>query len=299
MSAPEPSFLPVQVALVLLPWTLLFLFVSSLFVHAAWALKEPLRSGAANVAHWRERERHSLTNSGPAAFARTLRAYSWTSEAVTSGAVTIVVSVAAVFSTLVAANVVGLERPAFGERWLPWILGLALMAVIAECWPVRAEPRFALRLASVSCAFLAVIGIAVMKAEASIVSPAIYGEYHPYMDFLLGPFWIALEVSYFLAGGALGRAGLEHALRLIGWCAGVLIEAVVVLAVAAVNFGAWLLAFLLLVFGGAIAVLFLPAALLWAALRRAAGSDLDGNHRIGPLPGDEPHNRSTPRKERR
>jgi hypothetical protein len=277
--------LPVSVGLTVVPWLAVMLF-------PAWSLKHEFNTASAATRARTATARRSVDQANVHAYARRLRAHPWTTAELTAGIVVVTVTIAALLALLAASNVVGLERTTFGERWLPWILGIALMAVIAECWPDRGEPKLMLRICAVGFAFLAIVSISVMKAEASTVAPTQYIDYHPMKDLFLGPFWITLELAYALAAASLGRPGIEHGVRLVGWLGGLAIEVTAWLVGALVIALGALVALSLTVLNVAISTLFLPAALLWGALRRAAGTDIDGNDRLGPLPGPDTNKRN-------
>lgn len=275
---------PLDVVVLVLLWAPVVLACTLVGLFPAWAVREALADGAETIARTSGRVRQAARGSDALAFARRLRTHRWSVATVTTGAVFLLVTAAGLLSVLVAGNVVGLQRPAVGEAWLPWILGGALLAILAEAWPSRGQPGFGLRVITVSSAFVAVVIVAILKAEATTIPPAEYARYHPFKDWLLGPFWVALEAAFFLGGAVLGRPGIECGMRALGWLVGLGLETAIQLGLALVVAVLAITRAVLVALRLLISALFLPAALLWAAVRKAAGTDLDGNPRLVGLP---------------
>lgn len=281
------SITPMEVAAAALPWAGLAFLFSFIALFPAWGLRYLLGRGADGLDRWSTRTTGKLLGSDALASGRKLRTFRWTLTIVTTGFSFLILTLAGLLSVLVAANVIGLRRPEFGDAWLPWILGAALMVVVAVAWPFRDEPGRWLRVITVSCAILSVVFIAIIKVEASTIPPAEYARYHPLKDWLLGPVWVLLEVAYFLGGAVLGRAGLEHGIRCLAWLLGLAIELLIQGCAFLVSAISAVCRLLMNALRGLIGVVFLLAALIWCGLREAAGTDIDGEHRLPGLPGGD------------
>ena len=280
------SVSPFDVAAVVVPWLLFAFLLSLLLLFPAWGLREPLKQRAADLGREGSRLHSRLQQSPSLAFGRKLRAHRWSLPEVTTGLIFLIATVAALFSVMVAANVLGLRRPEMAESWLPWILGVALIMVMAEAMPSPGQPRAPLRLLTVGGAVVSVILVAVVKVEATNTPPAQYAAYHPLKDLLLGPLWVLLELTYFLGGAVLGRPGMEAGVRVIGWLLGLTLEAAVQVLAFVLGFAVLALRLALLFAAELITGSFLPAALVWAGLRRLSGTDIEGRPRLTDLPGN-------------
>lgn len=259
--------------------------VSSIFLIPGWLSRSAAGQAQKRVSEKRSELESGLTESAAMDFCRRLRGCRWSSSEVTPGVVFLVISAAALLSVLVAGNVLGLRRPEVAEEWLPWILGLALLASMSEAW-TRPTNGHWLRIAVIVLALAALMLITVVKVEATVVPAGTYAKYHPLKDALLYPAWIAIELTLFLGAAVLGHAGVDNAVRLVGWTLGLLGEALLCGLILVVALAGFALQFILHAIHLLLGMVFMPAAMAWEALRRHLGTDLDGNFRLPALPGE-------------
>ncbi len=246
-------------------------------------LREALRRGDERSASQALALRQSLTKSRALAFARRLMKHDWTSSEVVVSAVFVLTTAAAVLAILVAGYVLGLARPTAGDKLLPWVLGGSIAVSMAYAWAQRkAEPWLAAVV--IVCGTASVILISLLKVEATVIAPADYLYHHPLKDRLLAPTWIAIESSAF-AGSSMSHAGISGAIRAAGALAALLIEIGVAAIAFALRLGELLVRGVLVVSRLVLGLLLIPAEVLYRALRRRLGTDMDGNHHLPPISG--------------
>jgi len=269
------------VALVAIPIAAAFTVATVVLVLPGSALRLALGRGDENAASKATALQQALRGCRPLAFARRIMAHEWTVTQVVVCCVFVLTLAAGVLAILVAGYVLGVMRPTIADRVLPWVLGASIAVAMAYAWGERkAEPW----LASVVlvCGVVSIVAIALMKVEATVTDPATYISSHPLKDKLLAPTWIAVEIGAF-AGCSIAGAGFPATVHALGAFAGLLIE----ITAAALNGLIWLSELVLrglLVIGRlVVGLLLIPAELLYLAIRRKVGTDLDGNHHL-PLP---------------
>jgi hypothetical protein len=259
--------------------------VGALFLTPGWMLRSAAGEARARIATGRSTLASAASEARAMEFCRRLRGGSWSLGDVRSGLVFLLISSAALLSVLVAGNVLGLRRPEVAEAWLPWLLGLALLASLTEAW-TRPDGERWLAVAVVLFALAALVLITVLKVEATIIPATTYVKHHPLKEALLYPGWIAVELTLFLGAAVLGREGVDNGIRVGGWSLGLVGEAVLRALICLINATGYLLEWFLEAIHLGLGLVFLPAALVWEALRRRAGTDLDGNSRLPALPGE-------------
>lgn len=270
-----------MLALVAIPIAAAFTVATVILVLPGSALRLALGRGDENAASKATVMRQSLRNCRPLAFARRIMAHDWTATEVVVCWVFVVTLVAGVLAILVAGYVLGVMRPTIADQALPWVLGASIAVGMAYAWGERTtEPWLAATI--LVAGIISVVAIALMKVEATVVDPATYVSNHPLKDKLLAPTWIAVEIGAF-AACSLAGAGLTAAIHAVAGLVGLVIE----ILAAALNGLIWLGELVvrgLLVIGRLVVGIFLiPAELLYLAIRRKVGTDLDGNFYL-PLP---------------
>lgn len=245
------------------------------------SLRLALGHGDHNTAAKAAALRQSLGRSRPLGLARRLMAHDWSAAEVVVCCVFVLTLAAGVLAILVAGYVLGVTRPTIADQALPWVLGASIAVGMAYSWERRkGEPLLAWVV--LICGIVSVLAIAVMKAEASVANPAVYLQHHPVKDKLFAPTWVAVEIGAF-AGCSIASAGFPATVHALGAFIGLLIEICAAVLAGLTWLGEFVIRGLLVISRLVVGLLLIPAELLYLAVRRKVGTDLDGVYYL-PLP---------------